>query len=181
MFSLVSSIRRQGLAFVARWIVQCMVDNQRRSGAAIAGFESCWLEAGSFVWHLRQIDSYPHLTEDRDPLFPSTDDEYSQEMDKGHLAIEDELYNIVCTHSRISSSLDEGYDNIPWSYPPSSFSLPIIHEEICGQNFFFGSTIFFESREITLSAHEVATSVVMGRSLGTYAMGSGDYIFSPDF
>ena len=46
---------------------------------------------------------------------------------------------------------------------------------------FFGSTIFFESREITLSAHEVATSVVMGRSLGTYAMGSGDYIFSPDF
>ena len=51
--------------------MQRMVDNQRRSGAAIGGFESCWLEAKSFVWHLRQIDSYPHLTEDRDPLFPS--------------------------------------------------------------------------------------------------------------
>jgi hypothetical protein len=38
---LVSSIRRQGLAFVARSIVQRMVDNQRRSGAAIVGFESC--------------------------------------------------------------------------------------------------------------------------------------------
>jgi hypothetical protein len=38
LFLLVSSIRRQGLAFVARSIVQCTVDNQRRSGAAIAGF-----------------------------------------------------------------------------------------------------------------------------------------------
>ena len=37
----VSSIRRQGLAFVVTSIVQRMVDNQRRSGAAIAGFESC--------------------------------------------------------------------------------------------------------------------------------------------
>jgi hypothetical protein len=37
----VSLIRRQGLALVARSIVQCMVDNQRRSGAVIAGFESC--------------------------------------------------------------------------------------------------------------------------------------------
>jgi hypothetical protein len=36
----VSSIRRQVLALVARSIVQCMVDNQRRSGATIAGFES---------------------------------------------------------------------------------------------------------------------------------------------
>jgi len=41
LFLLVSSIRRQGLAFMARSIVQHMVDNQRRSGAAIAGFESC--------------------------------------------------------------------------------------------------------------------------------------------
>ena len=38
VFLLVSSIRRQGLAFVVRSIVQRMVDNQRRSGAAIAGF-----------------------------------------------------------------------------------------------------------------------------------------------
>jgi hypothetical protein len=37
----VSLIRRQGLALVARPIVQRMVDNQRRSGAAIAGFKSC--------------------------------------------------------------------------------------------------------------------------------------------
>ena len=34
----VSSIRRQGLAFVARSTVQRMVDNQRRSGAAIVKF-----------------------------------------------------------------------------------------------------------------------------------------------
>ena len=67
LFLLASSIRRQGLAFVARLIVQRMVDNQRRSGAAITGFESWWLEVGSFVWHLQQIDSYPHLTEDQDP------------------------------------------------------------------------------------------------------------------
>ena len=40
LFLLVSSIRRQGLAFVVRSIVQRMVDNQRRSGAAITGFES---------------------------------------------------------------------------------------------------------------------------------------------
>jgi hypothetical protein len=37
LFLLVSSIRRQGLAFVARSIAQLTVDNQR-SGAAIAGF-----------------------------------------------------------------------------------------------------------------------------------------------
>jgi hypothetical protein len=37
----VSSIHRNGKALVARSIVQCMVDNQRRSGAVIAGFESC--------------------------------------------------------------------------------------------------------------------------------------------
>jgi hypothetical protein len=37
-FLLVSSIRRQGLALVARSIEQRTVDNQRRSGAAIAGF-----------------------------------------------------------------------------------------------------------------------------------------------
>jgi hypothetical protein len=41
LFLFVSSIRRQGLALIARSIVQHMVDNQRRSGAAIAGFESC--------------------------------------------------------------------------------------------------------------------------------------------
>jgi hypothetical protein len=38
LFLLVSSILRQELALVARSIVQCTVDNQRRSGAAIAGF-----------------------------------------------------------------------------------------------------------------------------------------------
>jgi hypothetical protein len=38
LFLLVSSIRRKGLAFVARSIAQRMVDNQRRSGAAIVGF-----------------------------------------------------------------------------------------------------------------------------------------------
>jgi hypothetical protein len=43
LFLFVSSICRQGLALMARSIVQRMVDNQRRSGAAIAGFE-----AGSF-------------------------------------------------------------------------------------------------------------------------------------
>jgi hypothetical protein len=41
LFFFVSSIPRQGLALVARSIVQRMVDNQRRSGAAIAWFESC--------------------------------------------------------------------------------------------------------------------------------------------
>jgi hypothetical protein len=41
LFLFVSSIRRQGLALVARSIMQRMVDNQRRIGAAIAGFESC--------------------------------------------------------------------------------------------------------------------------------------------
>ena len=41
LFLLVSSIRKQGLAFVAWSIVQRIVDNQRRSGAAFAGFESC--------------------------------------------------------------------------------------------------------------------------------------------
>jgi hypothetical protein len=41
LFLFVSSIHRQGKALVARSIVQRMVDNQRRSGAAIAGFESC--------------------------------------------------------------------------------------------------------------------------------------------
>jgi hypothetical protein len=37
-FLLVSSIRMQALAFVVRSIEQHTVDNQRRSGAAIAGF-----------------------------------------------------------------------------------------------------------------------------------------------
>jgi hypothetical protein len=37
LFLLVSSILRQELALVARSIAQCTVDNQRRSGAAIAG------------------------------------------------------------------------------------------------------------------------------------------------
>jgi hypothetical protein len=41
LFFLVSSIHRHGKALVARSIVQRMVDNQRRSGAAIAEFESC--------------------------------------------------------------------------------------------------------------------------------------------
>jgi hypothetical protein len=38
LFLLVSSILRQELALMARSIAQCTVDNQRRSGAAIAGF-----------------------------------------------------------------------------------------------------------------------------------------------
>jgi hypothetical protein len=38
LFLLVSSIRRQGLAFMARSIAQRTVDNQRRSGDVIAGF-----------------------------------------------------------------------------------------------------------------------------------------------
>jgi hypothetical protein len=38
LFLLVSLILRQELALVARSIVQRKVDNQRRSGAAIAGF-----------------------------------------------------------------------------------------------------------------------------------------------
>jgi hypothetical protein len=38
LFLLVSLILRQELAHVARSIAQCTVDNQRRSGAAIAGF-----------------------------------------------------------------------------------------------------------------------------------------------
>jgi hypothetical protein len=41
LFLFVSSIHRQGNALVARSIVQRMVDNQRRSGVAIALFESC--------------------------------------------------------------------------------------------------------------------------------------------
>jgi hypothetical protein len=41
LFLFVSLVHRQGKALVARSIVQIMVDNQRRSGAAIAGFESC--------------------------------------------------------------------------------------------------------------------------------------------
>jgi hypothetical protein len=41
LFLSVSLIRGQGLALVARSIVQHMVDNQRRSGVAIARFKSC--------------------------------------------------------------------------------------------------------------------------------------------
>jgi hypothetical protein len=41
LFLFVSSIHRQGLTLVVRSIVQRMVDNQRRSGAAITGFELC--------------------------------------------------------------------------------------------------------------------------------------------
>ena len=68
-----------------------------------------------------------------------------------------------------------------WQYtlilsPPSFFS-PISH----GENLFlFGSTIFFESKEITLTAHEVAAGMVMGRSLGTNAMHLGTYVLSQD-
>ncbi|KAG2589160.1 hypothetical protein PVAP13_5NG388662 [Panicum virgatum] len=66
-------------------------------------------------------------------------------MDKGQLATEDELYSIICRHTR--------------------------HEE---------GTIFFESKEITLTAHEVAAGMVMGRSLGTNAMHLGTYVLSQD-
>jgi hypothetical protein len=38
LFLLVSLILRQELALVVRSITQCMVDNQRRSGAAIVVF-----------------------------------------------------------------------------------------------------------------------------------------------
>jgi hypothetical protein len=38
LFLLVSLILRQELALMARSIMQCTIDNQRRSGAAIAGF-----------------------------------------------------------------------------------------------------------------------------------------------
>jgi hypothetical protein len=41
LFLFVSSIHRQGKALMVRSIMQRMVDNQRRSGAAIVGFESC--------------------------------------------------------------------------------------------------------------------------------------------
>ena len=46
--------------------------------------------------------------------------------------------------------------------------------------FLFGSTIFFESKEITLTTHEVAAGMVMGRSLGTNAMHLGTYVLSQD-
>ena len=35
-----------GKAFFARSIKLCLVDNQQSSGVAVAGFESCWFEAG---------------------------------------------------------------------------------------------------------------------------------------
>ena len=38
-----------------------------------------------------------------------TDDEDSQGMDKDQLAIEDELYSIICRHTRH----EDEYDNIP--------------------------------------------------------------------
>ena len=61
--------------------------------------------------------------------------------------------------------------------PPHLFFSPISH----GENLFlFGSTIFFESKEITLTAHEVAAGMVMGRSLGTNAMHLGTYVLSQD-
>ena len=44
---LCSSIRRRGLAFLARSTEQCTVDNLRRRGAAIAGFGTCCSEAES--------------------------------------------------------------------------------------------------------------------------------------
>lgn len=57
------------------------------------------------------------------------------------------------------------------------FFPPISH----GENLFlFGSTIFFESKEITLTTHEVAAGMVMGRSLGTNAMHLGTYVLSQD-
>ena len=36
-----------GKAFLVRSIKLCLVDNQRSSGVAVAGFETCWFEAGS--------------------------------------------------------------------------------------------------------------------------------------
>ena len=68
-----------------------------------------------------------------------------------------------------------------WQYTlilsPPSFFPSISH----GENLFlFGSTIFFESKEITLTSHEVAAGMVMGRSLGTNAMHLGTYVLSQD-
>ena len=68
-----------------------------------------------------------------------------------------------------------------WQYTlilhPIFFFPPISH----GENLFlFGSTIFFESKEITLTAHEIAAGMVMGRSLGTNAMHLGTYVLSQD-
>ena len=60
--------------------------------------------------------------------------------------------------------------------PPSFFST----HQSWRKRFLFGSTIFFESKEITLTAHEVAAGMVMGRSLGTNAMHLGTYMLSQD-
>ena len=58
-----------GKAFSARSIKLCLVDNQWSSGVAVAGFESCWFEAGSstsspppieFIPTSRKIGPTPH-------------------------------------------------------------------------------------------------------------------------
>ena len=46
IFFLVSFDSLAGKAFSARSIKLCLVDNQQSSGVAVAGFESCWFEAG---------------------------------------------------------------------------------------------------------------------------------------
>ena len=60
--------------------------------------------------------------------------------------------------------------------PPIFFFCPFLEITV----FLFDSTIFFESKVITLLAHEVAVGMVMGRSLGTNAMHLGTYVLSQD-
>ena len=64
--------------------------------------------------------------------------------------------------------------------PPSFYSAHQSWRNLWIKPFLVGSTIFFESKEITLIAHEVATGMVMGRSLGTNAMHFGTYVLSQD-
>jgi hypothetical protein len=45
---------------------------------------------------------------------------------------------------------------------------------------FFCSPVFFKSSEITVSAHEVARAMMMGKSLDTYALQVGTYVLSED-
>jgi len=50
---------------LARSIKLCLVDNQWSSGVTVAGFESCWFEAGSPTSSSPQIEFINYLSEDR--------------------------------------------------------------------------------------------------------------------
>ena len=54
-----------GKAFLARSIKLCLVDNQWSSGVMVAGFESCWFEAGPPTLSSPQIEFTNYLSEDR--------------------------------------------------------------------------------------------------------------------